>query len=406
MNRYLIIADDFTGANDTGVQLTRRGLSTRVTLNYKGIHTDSHSYVLDTESRSLEAREAYLKVKEQALHLDFSQFQYLIKKVDSTLRGNIAMEVKALDEIYHSELLIFMPALPDLERTTSCGVHYLHGIPVTQTELALDPLKPVKKDCLKEILEEAYDEQVIQISLEAIRDNQISLEGGRIFTFDAETNADMQAVVRSAEALHKRTLWIGSAALADHLLEQEVKELPSLALIASVSEVTRKQVKYARKNGASLVNVPVYEIMESGDGSAYIDQAVRLLSSGKDTLLLSSASYDRMELERTVNYGTRKGMTCHAVSEAVQAIMGDLAKRVLEKVEISGLFLTGGDTAMGFFEKAGCEGSAITGEMSTGIPMMKLTGGQFDGLKVITKAGAFGNEDAIFYGLRKLKEQN
>lgn len=29
-DRYLIIADDFTGANDTGVQLKRRGYPTEV----------------------------------------------------------------------------------------------------------------------------------------------------------------------------------------------------------------------------------------------------------------------------------------------------------------------------------------------------------------------------------------
>ena len=29
-NRYLIIADDFTGANDTGVQMRRRGFETVV----------------------------------------------------------------------------------------------------------------------------------------------------------------------------------------------------------------------------------------------------------------------------------------------------------------------------------------------------------------------------------------
>ena len=33
MNRCFIVADDFTGANDTGVQLTRRGYRTKVLLN-------------------------------------------------------------------------------------------------------------------------------------------------------------------------------------------------------------------------------------------------------------------------------------------------------------------------------------------------------------------------------------
>lgn len=36
--------------------------------------------------------------------------------------------------------------------------------------------------------------------------------------------------------------------------------------------------------------------------------------------------------------------------------------------------------------------------------MMKLRGGEFEGLRVITKAGAFGRDDTITYSLRKLKE--
>ena len=38
--------------------------------------------------------------------------------------------------------------------------------------------------------------------------------------------------------------------------------------------------------------------------------------------------------------------------------------------------------------------------------MMKLVGGKKDGLKVVTKAGAFGEEDAILFAFRKLKEKN
>lgn len=404
MNRYLIIADDFTGANDTGVQLARRGIPTSVTLKYKGIHTDNHSYVLDTESRGMDSAKAYRHVKSQAEQIDFTSFPYVIKKVDSTLRGNIAMEVRAIDEVYKSGLIIFMPALPDLRRTTSGGIHRLNGIPITETELAKDPVKPVTKDCLKEILKEAYDEEIRHISLDEIRNSLISLSGGRIFTCDAETNSDMQAVVQAADATGRRTLWVGSAAIADNLLEQELKVRPAMALVASVSEVSRKQVKYAEMNGTSLISVPIYDMLDEYDASSYINQAVSLLSAGKDVILLSSATYDRDELERTVKAGELRGMKREAVSEATQIIMGEMTKKILDTVPVSGLFLTGGDTAIGFFERTGAEGSVITGEMGTGIPMMRLSGGMFDGLKVITKAGAFGNEDAIFYALRKLKE--
>ena len=49
-DRYLIIADDFTGANDTGVQLKRRGYPTEVLFAGKPVDSQK-SIVIDTESR-------------------------------------------------------------------------------------------------------------------------------------------------------------------------------------------------------------------------------------------------------------------------------------------------------------------------------------------------------------------
>ena len=58
MNRCFIVADDFTGSNDTGVQLTRRGFRTKVVLDPAGVLEDGLSYVLDTESRNIPNAEA------------------------------------------------------------------------------------------------------------------------------------------------------------------------------------------------------------------------------------------------------------------------------------------------------------------------------------------------------------
>ena len=60
-HRFLIVADDFTGANDTGVQLKRNGIPVKVILR-TGASDESHSVVLDTESRSLPGEEAFQKV--------------------------------------------------------------------------------------------------------------------------------------------------------------------------------------------------------------------------------------------------------------------------------------------------------------------------------------------------------
>ena len=90
MKQYFIVADDFTGSNDTGVQLTRRGIQTRVVLDPKGIRTDDFSYVLDTESRNLPGPAAQKKTATLLEGVDLSTYDCVIKKVDSTLRGNIA----------------------------------------------------------------------------------------------------------------------------------------------------------------------------------------------------------------------------------------------------------------------------------------------------------------------------
>jgi len=404
VNRYLIIADDFTGANDTGVQLARRGIYTKVVLTEKTIKADESSYVLDTESRSLSQGMAYNKVKQHMKGIELNSFKYLIKKVDSTLRGNISEEVKAIDDVMQSELVIFMPAFPDLNRTTLGGIHRLNGKPITETELSKDPKTPVEEDRLDKIMASAYDEGITHVSIDEIRNQAINLDVGRVFSFDAATNEDMKTVVEKVKMTGKKTLWIGSAAIADHLLESEIPMKPAMALIASVSAVTREQVKYAQDKGVKLVKVPVYELLKAGGGQKYIDEAIQTLNNNEDVILLSSATYDREELDKTIEIAASLGLTKETVSVRALEIIGGLADEIMSKVSISGLFLSGGDTAMRIFERIDAEGSVIIGEVLAGIPMMRISKGKYDGLKVITKAGAFGNIDAVTYGLRKLKE--
>lgn len=405
-NRYLIIADDFTGANDTGVQMRRRGLATTVMFAGKEIPNDSSSVVIDTESRGMTGAEAGMAAAKAAEKIDFDAYKYVIKKVDSTLRGNVAEEIFAVDAAFQSELVIFAPALPDLDRTTVDGIHKLKGVPITQTELAKDPRKPVTEDNLKKILERVYKEPVIHLSLEQIRMGEISFGDARLYTADAVQNSDLQSVIGAAIGTGKKVLWVGTAAMADNLMELESKTYPALGISASVSSVTCAQIKAAEAAGVTLVKVPVHRILSGEETvTAYIRRTTESLAAGKDTLLLSSSSYDRGDLELSASAGRQRGMEPEEVSEYVQKLMGEMAEKILSKASVSGVFLTGGDTAMGVLGAMRADGSEILTEIAVGIPMMRVVGGGMDGLKVVTKAGAFGKEDAILFALRKLKEK-
>ncbi|MDF2673027.1 MAG: rp-dependent type effector protein [Clostridiales bacterium] len=405
LDRYLIVADDFTGANDTGVQLKRRGIDTNVVFSSELIDTDSSSFVIDTESRGMSGEKAYATVRSILSKVDFSNFKYVIKKVDSTLRGNIAKEIKAVDEAYQSELVIFAPALPDLKRTTINGIHMLNNVPITKTEMGKDPKKPVKEDNITELLKETYIEKITHISLDRVQNQDIDLSDGRVYTFDAVSNLDMRNIIKASIKTGKKALLVGTAAMADNLFEIEKSTAPALSIVASVSNVTRQQIKYAESNGITLVKVPVYNIIEGkAEIELFIDEAVKLLKEGKDTMLLTSSSYDYEEYIKTNEAGEKRGMANEYISIFTQNLIGDISKEILDKAEVSGVFLTGGDTAIGFFEKVESLGSSILQEIAFGIPMMKLVGGPFEGLKVVTKAGAFGKDDVITYAHRKLKE--
>lgn len=404
--KFLIIADDFTGANDTGVQFRRYGYSTVVLFAGSIPPANIGCAVIDTESRakSPDAAEAAVRLAlEGASPQDFS---CVIKKVDSTLRGNIPAEIHALDEVMKPELVIFMPALPDLGRTTKNGIHLLMGKPITETELAKDPKMPVQEAALVPLLKQVYSEPIRQLGLPEIRGGSIELSQGRIYCCDAETNEDMCAIISAAQATGKRTLWVGSAAIADNLMRMRLKLPPVLGIVASLSTVSANQVKASEKAGVAVITMPFYDFLSGEkDWRAAADEAAALVKTGKDVILVSSGTLNREDMEKTRSHGQEKGLTAIEVSEYVQDCCGRIGAYILERVKVSGVFLSGGDTAMGLMNALNSAGSEIISEISVGIPLMKLVGGQYPGLRLVTKAGAFGEADAINFAFRKLKEK-
>ena len=402
MKRFLIIADDFTGANDSGVQLARYGIRTHVVFDPARIDRSPDSFVLDTESRNIPAEEAESKLNALLASIPFDRFDYVVKKVDSTLRGNIPYEVRAVDQAFSPDQLVFAPAFPSIGRFTRKGTHYLHKTPLMETEFAHDPSKPLETDSLPELMQEVYPV--------CTHINAAALYAGpeitdRLVSFFCTADKDFQRMISAVQKTgRKKVLWIGSAGICNALLNHISAEYPGVGLITSLSQTTAAQVKFAESNGVKVVKVPIHTLLQKRD-DAYADTAVAYIRKGFDTLLISSATYDRNDLALSAAQAQAYGYDQSRLSELTQEIMSELMEKVLARTQVSGLFLSGGDTAIGFLNRTQAEGSDILGEVSNGIPIMRINGGSLDGLKVITKAGGFGNEDAILYALRKLKEK-
>ena len=407
MDRYLIIADDFTGANDTGVQLKRRGLRTSVIFAGRKPPEDEGCVVVDTESRGVGAEEAAEVMRLACGELRFDDYKYVIKKVDPSLRGNIAAESAVLDELYRPELVIFAPALPAMGRTTEGGVHRLKGVPLSHTELAGDPKNPVHEDNIARLLAAAYGVQVHHIPLERVRGG-FDLSGGRVFTFDAVTDEDLRLIIAGALDTGRRVLWIGTSALADNIMELERRTPPVLGVIGSLSEATGGQVRSSAAVGVKTVVVPFHQLLSGEKGpEAYVREAAESLRSGRDTMLVSSSTLSRGELDESRAEGERQGMTLAEVSDYVRYTMGEMAaESAVAVLRLRGVSSPGGTRPWDCWRAWGAAGSEILSEVSVGIPMMRLMGGRADGLKMVTKAGAFGSPDAIKHAFRKLKDES
>ncbi|MBI5603278.1 MAG: four-carbon acid sugar kinase family protein, partial [Deltaproteobacteria bacterium] len=83
--------------------------------------------------------------------------------------------------------------------------------------------------------------------------------------------------------------------------------------------------------------------------------------------------------------------------------LGLLGQQMAMEVTLGGLVLTGGDIALSSCRLLSATGIKVIEEVAPGIPLGMLKGGLCDGLKVVTKAGAFGAEDALCQAVDYLK---
>lgn len=400
--KYLIIADDFTGSNDTGVQMTKRGIETKVMLNPTHQKVNS-SVVIDTESRHLSENDAYTKVSKMYQNIvENNKFELVYKKIDSTLRGNIIGEIRAIADNYNPDKILFAPGYPKIERTVRNQIHYVNGNRLLNTEFSKDPLSPIKKDNIKEMLTDSLDEEVTHHNIDVIRNDNISLEQTKYHTFDTLTNQDLKKIAEQGLKDGSKILWVGSAGLANALFSSLTPVKPSLGVVGSISQVSLEQITYAENNGKKIIFISAKDIFNKTNIKKYVDKATDLLSLNEDVIL--TAAKTKADYQTTLTIGDKNNLTNEDSSWYVKNYIADITKNIIKKNEISGIYLTGGDTAISIIDKLEGDGCNIKSEIFTGIVHSELSGGNFSGLKLITKAGAFGDKTSLFKSLEMLKE--
>jgi D-threonate/D-erythronate kinase len=354
-----ILADDLTGGCDAGTLFAGRA-PVPLTI-WPRIAPAASVRVIDTESRALGRRDAADRVRSAAAGAPATHF---FKKIDSTLRGRIGAETEALMTACGHATALLCPAFPAQGRAVVDRVLAIHGTPVSATAVATDPEFPIAPPTSRlgvpdvtDLLASQFVRPLAWLPLDRVREQPELLPdrlvrlAGSVVLAEAETDADLDALVGAALAAETPSLLVGSAGLAGALARRLGLIAPRVALpparhwlivAGSRQPATRRQVAVARAARLSVITAP-----EADQG----DRAV------------------------------------------VAKSLASEARRRLEAGDVNLVVATGGETAVALFEALGAERIDLVGAPRPGLALGYLCIPGRPALPILTKAGGFGAED-------------
>ena len=402
----LIIADDFTGALDTGVQFAARGIKTRVVVGADAAltHQNADVLVVDTETRHLPAAQAYAAVEGLVQRAKYAGFAYLYKKTDSALRGNVGAELAALLSASNSRQLAFLPAFPQMNRVTKNGVQYIDGVPVTESPFGVDPFEPVRHAAVTDLLAEQTDLPAASFPALAA-DGSVPAEDG-ILVFDAATVDELRSTGRALlnngglrvlagcagfGAVLPELLGLGGADLTCPTLDPRL-----LVICGSVNAITLAQLDKAEQAGFTRLRLtPHQKLMpdywRSADGHMTLDHIEETLAAHPYNIIETN---DEGGNEPTATAADALGLTREEMRVRIASGVGQLVGALFASPAVGTLLLTGGDTLLQCMNSVGVHELEPICEMEHGVVLARFGCGGTTRY-VITKSGGFGQADLL-----------
>ena len=165
MARLTVIADDLTGALDTGVQFANRCVSVRVAAVHgtAAVHEElfqADVAVIDAEVRHRSQQQAYKICLELVQQAQRCGTDSVYIKTDSGLRGNIGAMFQAALDASGAAVAYYAPALPRMNRLTQGGIQYIDGVPINESVFGKDPFEPVRSPYIKDLFKNCRAEVV------------------------------------------------------------------------------------------------------------------------------------------------------------------------------------------------------------------------------------------------------
>ncbi|MEI9924868.1 MAG: nucleotide-binding domain containing protein [Bradyrhizobium sp.] len=351
--RVRLLADDRTGAIDTAVRFVPLAGPLLVRWDLATAQTSTGSLAFDLGTRELsDARSVELATSAAELLRD-ADLAYL--KCDSLLRGSLAQEIIACLRAQPFDHCIIAPAFPAQRRITRDGRQWAAAHGRDEWQLAGPDL--------------AAQLEAFGFAVSKCRAGDRAPAG--ISLWDAETIEALRQIVVEGRRLPGRVLWCGSAGLAEAMggaepLQIETIASPLLALVGTDHPVTQRQLN----------EVESHRVVFDPEDAANIAAVKAQLEKGAAVVTVHMPDVPHRRL-------------------AARHIGTSFTNLLARLPQPGTLFVTGGETLSDVCAALGAGALEVQSEIEPGIPVSVLRGGKWDGVRVISKSGAFGNEGLI-----------
>ncbi|MBS4759435.1 MAG: four-carbon acid sugar kinase family protein [Clostridium sp.] len=419
-NNIGIIADDLTGADDTALQFHLRGANTQILLDYNILpenKSNTQVWAIPTETRNTDAPTAYEKVKQAArVLLENLNVEYFYKKMDSTLRGHVAVEALAMLDVLDWDAAVIIPAFPQEGRTTVGGYHLLKGIPIERTELARDPRFPIYEShiptILRNELNNEQDDLVGLIELRTVikgagpilkRMNEMIEQGVKLIVVDAMSVTDIEQVVLAMEKSAHKILPCGSAGCAqvlgniwlpeseNHTIEKTIPEMPKLIVSGSATQITASQIQKLDDDddieNTYFIALKMEDILEG-----VTDEIVTRVSENlvKDNVVVVHTSDLTVDSKIISQILFDNEMSKNQFISKIGDYLATLTKRVLFNRDAI-LIAVGGETSFKCCKAINSNSLQIIDAICPAIPLCLDMKAQW----IVTKSGNLGNSNTL-----------
>ncbi|MBB6449930.1 uncharacterized protein YgbK (DUF1537 family) [Geomicrobium halophilum] len=421
-----VIADDLTGANATGVRLTKQGHRTLTVLNQEVYPEERYNaLVLNTDSRYVEPFQASVKVKASYAYLSEWGAEIISKRIDSTFRGNIGVELDTILKTIPDSVAIIVPAFPDSKRTVCDGNLFVDGVPLEQTEVARDPVKPIQHANVCTLLEEQSQHATSTISLndisgqspdflQALLKQKIEA-GARMICCDAVSNRDIETIASAMASIQNHSLIpVDPGPLTSYYMQakQQSRDTPVLLIVGSTTDHTSKQLEYLK------TKVDVRTVYTDTNKLASFSECwgeeisrvagVALEQFWHTDVVIITTNHPEQPPSCLNEQAQKEGRTMNDLGRRIAAGLGEIFTTMMESNHFDGnvgLFLSGGEVLASVCGSVKAQGIELIEEIQPLLAYGRLSGSQCDHLPIITKGGLAGDEKAAYESVQYLQAQ-